>query len=43
MRLILNRSDTGHFGKRIYRRTTTSSSKKAFVWRRGPFRFWWTD
>jgi len=43
VRIILNRSDTGHFGKMIYRKTTTSSSKRAFVWRRGPFRFWWTD
>jgi len=36
-------SDTGHFGKRIYRKATTSFLKRAFVWRRVPFRFWWTD
>jgi len=27
----------GHFGIRIYRKTTTSSSKSAFIWRRVPF------
>nr|XP_036678207.1 uncharacterized protein LOC118879427 [Drosophila suzukii] len=33
----------GTFWRRTYRKTRTSSSKRAFVWRRGPFRFWWTD